>query len=227
MSMLREDTQRVLITARLRERPARAPDHAAENRALRALADSLARDPGGALKRLTDVALELCGAQSVGVSLLEMHEGSPVFRWHAVSGQFAQHEGGFLPRDQSPCGLVVDSGEAQLMASPEQVFPLLRGAAPAIREALLVPFQVLGETVGTLWILDHGDDRRFDTEDLRLVTNLAAIASVIYLMRTSLDAALETGEELRRANARLVRSNERLWRKLVDSGLDGGEPDRP
>lgn len=224
--MLGEDAQPLLITAQLRGRPARAPDHAAENHALRALVDSLARDPGGALKRLTDVTLELTRAHSVGVSLLEMHEGSPVFRWHAISGRFAPHEGGFLPRDQSPCGLVVDSGEAQLMASPEQAFPLLRGAAPPIHEALLVPFQVLGETVGTLWIVSHEEERRFDTEDLRLVANLTSVASLIYLMRTSLDTALATGEELRRANARLVRSNERLWKKIVDSGLDGCEPDR-
>lgn len=226
MTMLTEGTQRVLITARLRERPARAPDDAAENRALRTLVESLARDPGGALKRLTDCALELSGAHSVGVSLLEMHEGSPVFRWHAVSGRFSGQEGGFLPRDQSPCGLVVDSGEAQLMASPERAYPLLRAAAPAIREALLVPFQVLGETVGTLWMLSHDEDRRFDTEDLRLVTSLAAIASLTYLLRTSLEAALATGEELRRANARLVRTNERLWKKLVDNGLQGGEAGR-
>ena len=63
--------QSVLSTVELDRRPSRPPDHAAENRALIALAQQLAVSPMGILQTLAETALTLCGAHSAGISLLE------------------------------------------------------------------------------------------------------------------------------------------------------------
>jgi hypothetical protein len=49
----------VFITAELERRPRRAPDHAAENRAMAALARQLAIDPHGVPQKLAELVMEL------------------------------------------------------------------------------------------------------------------------------------------------------------------------
>ncbi len=61
----------VLITGELARRTARAPDFAAENRALAALAAEMASRPHGVLQKLAELIIELCHADSAGVSILE------------------------------------------------------------------------------------------------------------------------------------------------------------
>src|SRR5256885_648218 len=65
----------VVTTSRLRERPSRAPDHETENRALVALARTMADSPQGIFQKLVDAALELTGAGSAGISVFEMEGG--------------------------------------------------------------------------------------------------------------------------------------------------------
>ena len=57
--------------AELSNRPSRPPDHAAENRALIALAQAMAASPDSILQKLAETALTLCRAHSAGLSLLE------------------------------------------------------------------------------------------------------------------------------------------------------------
>src|SRR4051812_7961834 len=64
------DLESVITTEELNRRPARAPDHAAENAALVDLARTLAASPKDILKKLSETALDLCRAQSAGISLL-------------------------------------------------------------------------------------------------------------------------------------------------------------
>src|SRR5215475_15806293 len=61
----------VLITAELAHRPARAPDYQAENRALTALVEAMADSPQPILQKLVETALELCRADSAGITILE------------------------------------------------------------------------------------------------------------------------------------------------------------
>src|SRR5690348_6464656 len=61
----------VLRTAELSRRPARPPDFAAENRALGLLAQEMALRPANVLQKLVDLVLELCRADSAGLSILE------------------------------------------------------------------------------------------------------------------------------------------------------------
>lgn len=207
----------VLITEEIARRPGRAPDYAAENRALLAIGAELAagRD---ALGRLSAEALELCNAHSAGVSLIE-HEGIEcVFRWVALAGQWASYKGGSLPRHASPCGIVIDQNAPQLMAHPHTFFSAIQGTPP-VNEVLLVPFSFLNEPVGTVWVVAHDDQRHFDAEDLRLMSSLARLAAAAYLLQTAVDRGNEARENLSRANSRLTRSNERLWRKLLEHNL--------
>ena len=100
------DLESVITTVALSRRPSRPPDHAAENRALVALAQEMATSPDGILQKLADTALALCRAHSAGVSVLD--EDRKRFRWRAIAGQWAPHLGGGAPRDFAPCGTVLD-----------------------------------------------------------------------------------------------------------------------
>src|SRR5206468_1077205 len=114
----------VLRTEELRRRPSRPPEHAAENRAMNALAEAMARAPRAILQQLVDTALDLCRADSAGISILETDGGREVFRWHATAGKFADNAGRAMPRDASPCGIVLDRDAVLLFARPERRFAL-------------------------------------------------------------------------------------------------------
>ena len=152
------------ITAQLAQRPARSPDYAAENRALVHLAHEMATHPAHILQTLVDTALVLCPADTAGLSLLESDNGEAVFRWEAVAGVFADRLNNTMPRDASPCGTTIDRNAPQLMYMPERFFPALT-AVPPVVEALLIPFQVAGTPIGTVWVIAHNERRKFDRED--------------------------------------------------------------
>src|SRR5262245_51134002 len=172
------DIDSIITTAELSQRPSRPPDYAAENRALIGLTQALTHPPHGILQKLAETALTLCRAHSAGVSLLEP-DGKRFF-WPAVVGQWACHAGGGTPRDYGPCGTVLDRDAAQLMSHPERHFTLFASVTPLIEEALVTPFYVEGRAVGTVWIIAHDQSRQFDSEDLRVMTNLGKFAAAAY-----------------------------------------------
>jgi PAS domain S-box-containing protein len=71
-----------------------------------------------------------------------------------------------------------------MCSHPERDFPYFGEVSPLLEEALLIPFYVKGEAVGTIWVVSHDTSRRFDREDLRLITNLGAFAAAAYQART-------------------------------------------
>jgi PAS domain-containing protein len=165
----------------LKQRPSRLPDHAAENLALIGLAQSLATEPEDILQKLADTALAICRAHSAGLSLLEDGDQRKNFHWRAIAGEFSHHLNGGTPRDFGPCGTVLERNAAQLCSHPEIDFPYFSEAKPPLEEILLVPFYIEGTAVGTIWIVSHdATKRRFDAEDLRVMTNLASFASAAY-----------------------------------------------
>ena len=144
--------------------------------ALMALAEQLAASPDGILQKLTETALTLCGAHSAGgVGFLE--PDGKRFYWPAISGQWVGHVGGGTPRDFGPCGTVLDCDAALLFSHPELDFDYFAPVTPLVEEALLMPFYVNGKAVGTVWVVIHDLSRRFDSEDLRLMTDLGAFAA--------------------------------------------------
>ena len=212
----------VLITAELERRPRRAPDHAAENRAMAALARQLAVDPHGVPQKLAELVLDLCNAGSAGISLLEEHDGHRVFRWHAAAGLFADHLGGTIPFGESPCGVVVDRNQTMLMRYGERCFAAMAGFEPPMIENLVVPWTADGRAVGTVWVISHRLDREFDAEDARVLRNLADFAAAAYQAIVALE---ETAEERARvlAGHNRMLEHEIAQRRQADEALRASE----
>jgi PAS domain S-box-containing protein len=185
----------VIDNGRLRNRPARPPDYRAENEALCTLAKGIAEGPATILHLLVETALRLCGAHSAGLSLLEEHKGSAVFRWRATVGAFGPLKGSTLPRDFSPCGVVVDRDALQLMIRPDRFYGYVAELSHPVEEVLLVPFHLGKKAVGTLWVVSHDGSKQFDGEDARIATSLAQFAAPAWQALQS----REEVEESRRA----------------------------
>ena len=178
----------MLSTAELVRRPSRPPDYAAENRALIALAQVMATSPDAVLQKLADTALALCRAHSAGLSLLEEGDQKNNFHWRAIAGQWARHINGGTPRNFGPCGTVLDQDVAMVCSHPELDFPYWAPIKPVLEEGLLIPFHIKGEALGTIWVVAHDTSRRFDAEDLRVMTNLGTFAASAYQTLLSLNA---------------------------------------
>jgi two-component sensor histidine kinase len=188
------DLKSVLSTAELSRRPSRSTDYAAENRALIALAQELATSPHDILRKLAETALAMCHAHSAGISILNDDKAS--FHWPAIVGKWASHQGGGTPRDYGPCGTVLDRNVALLFSHPERDFSYFAPVTPLIEEALLVPFYVDGKAVGTVWVIAHDHSRRFDAEDLRVMTSLGTFAAAAHQTLLFLNAAQKSEEQI-------------------------------
>jgi PAS domain S-box-containing protein len=178
----------VLITAELSRRTVRAPDYAAENRALCTLAQELATNPQGMLQTLVELVLEICDADSSGVSVLEAGGENGIVRWHATAGAFTPHQWSTMSRDASPCGTVIARDAVLLFNEAERFFPALRGVEPRMYESLLAPWHVDGKPAGTLWAIKHSPEGRFDAEDARILESLSHFAAATHHMTRTLDA---------------------------------------
>lgn len=194
----------VLNTAELFQRKSRAPEYAAESRALVALAQAMNEAPRTFLQKSAEMALELCHADSAGISMLESGEAAGVFRWRAIAGLYAPRINATIPREGSPCGIGLERDSVLLFDRPELHFGALREMRLPIFENLLVPFHTGGKPVGTLWVLTHSPQRKFDAEDARLLTSLSRFASAAYEMIGAVEAAAtekQTKESLRESEA--------------------------
>ena len=205
----------ILATTELERRPRRAPDHAAELRTLGELAQALADAPATIFPRLAEAMREALQADSAGISLLAT-EGDR-FHWVAIAGAWQPHTGGGTPRDFGPCGDVLDLDAPQLFQHPERRYTYLAAMSPPIVECLMLPIRVRGEVVGTIWVMAHTAQRRFDAEDLRRLLGLARFAAAahagaleIHRGRNGRRAALDRMEDARRTHDAMQALNAEL-----------------
>jgi PAS domain S-box-containing protein len=166
--------EEVIITDSLWSRPSRPPDLNREIEAFRVLGrEMLTQDPPGVLNSLNSHALNLCSAESAGISLLERKEdGDQIFRWVAATGAMGVYIGGTSPRDFSPCGICLEQNCAQLFSHPERYYTYLNRVLPMV-ELLLIPLYADNEGLGTLWVICHDTQRKFDREDVRILSSVA------------------------------------------------------
>jgi signal transduction histidine kinase len=161
----------------------RAKNRRSHNRATVSALQTLTRDitehPSEALQRLVDLAQQLCGGGSAGISVYEPQpEGAGIFRWTALTGRAAQFNGETTPRDFSPCGICLDKGETILMDRPGRYYDWLNLPDLPLTEAVLVPLFVNGtDPFGTLWVMSHGE-RQFDSEDARVLSDMASVVGL-------------------------------------------------
>jgi GAF domain-containing protein len=180
------DLKSVIATGELDFRSNRTPDQKAETLAEMELTRELARSPHDFFNKLVNMVLKLTLADSAGISLLDEKNGR--FVWPAVAGGLDPYVGGGTPSDFGPCGTVLDRNEPLLFVHPERHFTYLEPVLPPLEEVLLIPFHVEGKAVGTIWAVIHRTDRKFQSEDRRLLVNLSTFASSAFKVLTSVGA---------------------------------------
>lgn len=167
----------VLFTQELDLRPVRVVPADTEIGVLRHLGSRFVNESSDLLNETLAAVCELCQADSAGITLREIQpDGRETLRWVATTGPISKLGLQALPRDYSPCGVVLDRQAAQLFSRPRRFFKYIEEAWD-VGEVLLVPWQI-GETIsGTLWAIMADDSTRFDREDLRRLQTLVAFAS--------------------------------------------------
>jgi PAS domain S-box-containing protein len=173
------------------------------------LAQQLTSDAQSLLTTLTQLALALCQADSVGISLLETTPtGEAIFRWVELSGSLANWQGQSIPYDYSPCHTTLHTQQPQLYRYPERYFTYLQHPQYKFAEVLLIPLLLEQQPLGTIWIMTHHEDHHFDLEDQRILTNLSGFTV----------AALTHLRSRQRAEALLAR--EQAARQAVDQAAN-------
>ncbi|TDG03248.1 response regulator [Paraburkholderia guartelaensis] len=165
-------------------RAARKPDYERECPALLALASAQADSRDALLQKTADFAMELCCAQTAGISLLERAGEENVFRWHSIAGRLAHLRGLTTSWSECPCAVVIEAGEPLLFTALAADFPALASTCGGVHEALILPVVSGDRRLGAMWVASLKEDCRFTQEDLRVLTDLASVAGgVLELVR--------------------------------------------
>jgi two-component sensor histidine kinase len=199
----------VFINDELRRRVPKKTDYLQEKLALQDLASRMADRPDEVLPRFVDLAMEIAGGVSAGLSLYEEDPAPGVFRWHCLRGTLAPFVGATTPRNFSPCGVTLDLNAPVLSSYPERVYTWIADAQITVPEVLLVPLYIGGsEPLGTLWIVS---DRagHFDAGHARVMTELAAFVGIaLHMQRTEqrLQQALDEQQMLAKEMSHRVKN---------------------
>lgn len=171
----------VLVDALARRRPKRA-NHRLEKQALQQLAARMADDPGDVLPHFVELAMNMTGAVSAGLSLYDLDAEPAIFRWHCLRGLLARFEGATTPRHDSPCGVTLDRNAPALFSHPERMYDWIAAHQLVLPEVLLVPLFVGGrDPLGTLWMVGDAEGH-FDRGDARAASELASFVGVALRM---------------------------------------------
>ena len=209
----------MILATDLTRRSSRLPDYAAENQAPVA-AQEMATWPSDILQKLAETALTLCRAHSAGFSLLEDRDQKRNFRWHAVVGKWAPHAGRGTPRDFGPCGTIWIETRPCCVHIPNAISRTSARCRPCWTEGPLIPLYVDGEAVGTIWVISHDESRRFDAEDLRVMTNLGNFAGAAYKTLLSPGTTIKAHQDrLNELSKRLMATSDLL--SILHEILDG------
>jgi GAF domain len=164
--------------AEFMSRRVRRRDPSVEVAAMKRLAHIFVQSPQQILQELVEVAVDICSADSAGISLEEATgDNETQFRWIATAGDYLPFLGAVLPRFYSPCGTCLQRDEPQLIRVPKAYLDTIGVDAPPVTDGILIPWRV-DETRGTIWVVAHGEYQRFDREDYRLMQSLSDFAAI-------------------------------------------------
>jgi two-component sensor histidine kinase len=182
----------LFITEELLSRVQKPADYLQEKLALQDLATRMVEQPEEVLPRFVDLAIEMTGGVSGGLSLFEENPNPGVFRWQYLRGTLQRFDGATTLRHFSPCGITLDRNAPVLTLHPERVYTWLSDADIALPEVLLVPLYLGSkEPLGTLWIVSD-QEGHFDSGHARVMTELAGFVGIALRM-------LKTEKRLREA----------------------------
>lgn len=153
-------------------------DIATQMEGMRRLAQAFVTNPDTILQELVNAAVDLCGADSAGISV-EQEEKTDENFWHwvATAGSYSGFLNATLPRYPSACGVCLERGRPQLFRVTQRFFDLMGVDAPTVTDGILLPWET-GETRGTIWIMAHGRTEAFDRDDCRMMQVLANFAAM-------------------------------------------------
>jgi signal transduction histidine kinase len=186
----------ILITPHLQERAQRTPDYKIESEILGRCSHTLANSPDEILQFVSDEVMKVTGAQSAGISIAEFEGTNPILRWHATSGLVKPFLHGTMPRDFSPCGVVLQINSVQLMKKPAEFYTYIEGLGLNVDELLLAPFHRNGIPYGTVWAIHHTSGKQFDAEDSRILRSIANFCSSASIILNSQRIAEQAQNEL-------------------------------
>ena len=147
---------------------------------LQRLSRALLEKPDTILQELVNAAVDLCGADSAGISI-EIDGGSDqnFYHWIATAGDYSNFMDAILPRSPSACGVCLERGGPQHFTVAKKFFDILGVEAPLVTDGILLPWKT-EETRGTIFVMAHGRPEAFDAGDARLMTMLADFAAMGY-----------------------------------------------
>lgn len=129
------------------------------------------------LQQLVNIAVDLCGADSAGISIEQPDSPDEQFYlWVATAGQYSGFMDAKLPRYPSACGVTLERGRPQIFRVSQKFFDRMGVHAPTVTDGILLPWKA-GKTRGTIWIMAHGRDEAFDREDCTMMQVLADFAA--------------------------------------------------
>ena len=169
------------------------------------LARAFVETPETILQVLVNAAVDLCGADSAGISL-QQENGTDAnfYRWVATAGEYAGFSDAVLPRFPSACGICLERDSPQLFRVSQRFFELMGVEAATVADGILLPWQVEGAR-GTIWIMAHERAEAFDSEDVRMMQVLADFAAMgirqqrqqkLLLEKAGVEAAIAMANEL-------------------------------
>ena len=155
-----------------------ARDVATQAECMERLARAFVENPDTILQELVNAAIDLCGAESAGISVEKDDRTDESFwHWVATAGEYTPFMNAELPRYPSACGLCLERGRPQLFRVNQKFFDIMGVVAPVVTDGLLLPWEVEG-TRGTLWIMAHERTEAFDNDDVRMMQMLANFAAM-------------------------------------------------
>ena len=155
-------------------------DDATQMEGMYRLAVAFVERPETILQELVNVAVELCGADSAGISVQRDDAAATeenFYSWVATAGVYSPFLYASLPHYPSACTVCLERGRPQHFRASKRFFDLIGVDAALVMDGLILPWEVEGMS-GTIFIISHNATEAFDPEDLRLMQILAKFAAI-------------------------------------------------
>jgi two-component sensor histidine kinase len=154
---------------------------AAQTEGMLRIARAFVERPDTVLQELVNAAVDLCGADSAGVSIeQEVRTDANYYKWVATAGEYKGFLNAVLPRQPSACSLCLERGQPQIFRVGQPFFDMMGVDAPLVTDGILLPWVTAGSR-GTIWIMAHGRTEAFDAIDLKTMQLLADFAATAVL----------------------------------------------